>query len=35
VLQLEAGRMLTENLLAGDVGTLTDDLRELHRRHSG
>jgi len=34
-LQLEAGRMLTENLLVGDVGTLTDDLRELHRRHSG
>jgi len=27
--------MLTENLLVGDVGTLTDDLRELHRRHSG
>ena len=34
VLQLDAGRLLTENLLAGDVGSLTDRLRELHRRHS-
>lgn len=34
VLQLDAGRLLTENLLAGDVGSLTDRLRELHRRYS-
>ena len=34
VLQLDAGRLLTENLLAGDVGSLTDRLHELHRRHS-
>jgi multiple sugar transport system substrate-binding protein len=34
VLQLDAGRLLTENLLAGDVRSLTDRLRELHRRHS-
>ena len=34
VFQLDAGRLLTENLLAGDVRSLTDRLRELHRRHS-
>ena len=33
-LQLDAGRLLTENLLDREVGWLTDRLRELHRRHS-
>lgn len=33
-LQLDAGRLLTENLLAGDTHALTAELRDLHRRHS-
>jgi multiple sugar transport system substrate-binding protein len=33
-LQLDAGRLLTENLLDGEVGSLTDGILELHRRHS-
>jgi multiple sugar transport system substrate-binding protein len=32
--QLEAGRLLTENLLDEEVGSLTGRLLELHRRHS-
>ncbi len=32
--QLEAGRLLTNNLLAGDADDLTGQLHELHRRHS-
>jgi multiple sugar transport system substrate-binding protein len=33
--QLEAGRLLTDNLLDGDPDDLTARLRELHRRRSG
>jgi multiple sugar transport system substrate-binding protein len=33
-LQLEAGRLLTDNLLGGDPDDLTGRLHELHRRHS-
>lgn len=33
-LQLEAGRLLTNNLLDGDRDDLTARLHELHRRHS-
>lgn len=33
-LQLEAGRLLTDNLLTGDPEDMTGRLQELHRRHS-
>ena len=32
--QLDAGRLLTDNLLDGDPDNLTGRLHELHRRHS-